>query len=391
MRLFGSSQRAALAAGVALCFVSGVITAPAHAATAGTMISVLPQPEGWRGVSNGSVVEYWMTGSDGTPKPASGAVLIPPGPAPRGGWPILAFNHGSFGLGPGCGAQSDPARGPWPELRVAEDKFVASFLSKGFAVVAPDYLGLGRFDTGPHPYLELKTEATATIDLVRAARSHFAELSRTWVVLGGSQGGHAALGTAHLQRTYAPELDFRGAIAIDPASDAENLLPMAGPWGPDLPSEVGQALTVFVSSVLAGLRAARPDANMDSYLTPRGRDVLDTVGRLCQDRMIDHVGAVRLSQLLSKPLTNRHFHEVLAAYLGLPTSGYDAPILLLVNATDISVPSPLHAALAARFAANRVDYKMIVGTGRHLQINREMLAAIDTFLARIEPATTGQN
>ncbi|WP_194833886.1 lipase family protein [Nocardia sp. XZ_19_369] len=391
MRLFGSWQRGALAAAVSACFAAGVVSVPAHAASAGTVISVLPQPEGWRNVSNGSVVEYWMTGSDGTPKPASGAVLIPPGPAPAGGWPILAFAHGSFGLGPGCGAQSDPARGPWPELRVAEDKFVASFLSKGFAVVAPDYLGLGRFDTGPHPYLELKTEATATIGLIKAARSHFTELSRTWVVLGGSQGGHAALGTAHLHRTYAPELDFRGAIAIDPASDAESLLPMAGPWGPDLPSEVGQALTVFVASVLAGLRTARPDANMDSYLTPRGREVLDTVGRLCQDRMVEGIGDVGISQLLSKPLTNKHFQSVLADYLGVPTSGYDAPILLLINATDISVPSPLHAALAARFTVNRVDYKMVVGTGRHLQINREMHAAIDAFLARIQPVTTGQN
>ncbi|MFI9406178.1 alpha/beta fold hydrolase [Nocardia sp. NPDC052316] len=391
MRLFGSWRRGALAAAVAACFAAGVVSVPAHAATAGTVISVLPQPAGWRNVANGSVVEYWMAGSDGTPKPASGAVLIPPDPAPAGGWPILAFAHGSFGLGPGCGAQSDPASGPWPELRVAEDKFVASFLSKGFAVVAPDYLGLGRFDTGPHPYLELKTEATATIGLIKAARSHFAELSRTWVVLGGSQGGHAALGVAHLHRNYAPELDFRGAIAIDPASDAESLLPMAGPWGPDLPSEVGQALTVFVASVLAGLRTARPDANMDSYLTPRGREVLDTVGRLCQDRMVEGIGGTGISQLLSKPLTNKHFQHVLADYLGVPTSGYDAPILLLINATDISVPSPLHAALAARFTANRVDYKMVVGTGRHLQINREMHAAIDAFLARIQPVSTGQN
>ncbi len=84
-------------------------------------------------------------------------------------------------------------------------------------------------------------------------------------------------------------------------------------------------------------------------MTPRGREVLDTVGRLCQDRMVEGIGGTGISQLLSKPLTNKHFQHVLADYLGVPTSGYDAPILLLINATDISVPSPLHAALAARF------------------------------------------
>ncbi|MEV4127365.1 hypothetical protein [Nocardia sp. NPDC049707] len=46
--------------------------------------------------------------------------------------------------------------------------------------------GLGRFDTGPHPYLDLRIEATATIDPVRAGRAAAPELSRSWAVAGGS-------------------------------------------------------------------------------------------------------------------------------------------------------------------------------------------------------------
>ncbi|MBF6330665.1 lipase family protein [Nocardia transvalensis] len=388
MRSFGFRGRmgvvVAMSVGVALCATTVQATAPA---VPGTPIAVIPQPDGWRGTPGGAVVDYWTTGSDGSPKPASGAIFIPPGPAPKGGWPILAFDHGSMGLGPGCGGQSDPASGPWADRRVKEDAFLRTFLSKGFALVAPDYLGLGRFDTGVHPYLELKTEAAATVDLVKAARAARTELGRRWIVFGGSQGGQAALGTAYLQQKLAPELDFRGAIALDPESEVENLLPMAGPWGPDLPSVVGDALSAFVVSALAGLRAARPDAKVDSYLTPRGKQVLDSVGRLCLDKIAERVTGVGISDLLAKPLTNAQFHGVLADYLGVPVSGYDAPILLLLNALDLSVPSPLHAALVARFAANRVDHKVVTGLGRHMQMNPEMRKAIDAFLDRARSAS----
>lgn len=140
----------------------------------------------------------------------------------------------------------------------------------------------GRFDTGPHPYLDVFTQATATIDLVRAARTVAPELSRTWGVVGASQGGHAALGSAHLQATYAPEPDFRGTVAIDPASDVEKLLPLANPLIPAAPNTDG---TVgFFVSMLAGVRETRPDANVDAYLTPLGRTVLDEAGDMCLDR-----------------------------------------------------------------------------------------------------------
>ncbi|RDI66759.1 lipase family protein [Nocardia pseudobrasiliensis] len=373
---------AAVTAGVAV--IASGTQAQAAAAVPGTPIAVVARPDGWRNMpGTGSALEYWTTGSDGSILPATGAVFVPPGPAPAGGWPIVAFDHGSLGLGPECGGQSDFEQGPWTDRRVHEDVFLRSFLTKGFALVAPDYLGLGRFDTGTHPYLELKTEAGSTIDMVKAARTAHPELGRKWLVLGGSQGGQAALGTASLQRKMAPELDFRGTIAIDPESEVENLLPMAGPWGPDLPSVIGDALTAFVVSVFAGLRTARPDARMDSYLTPRGRSILDGIGKLCLDAIADRVTGVGISDLLAKPLSDDHFRAILADYLGVPTSGYDRPILLLLNALDISAPSPLHAALVARFAANHVDHKVVVGMGRHMQLNKEMTAAIDEFLTRV--------
>ncbi|MFD4433905.1 hypothetical protein [Nocardia sp. NPDC058497] len=70
----------------------------------------------------------------------------------------------------------------------------------------------------------------------------------------------------------------------------------------------------------------------------------------------------------------------------VPTSGYDAPILLLINATDAIVPSPLHAALVAQFAAGGVDFQTVTGFGQHTVLSRQMWDALDGFVARVNAA-----
>ncbi|MEV0297295.1 lipase family protein [Nocardia sp. NPDC050710] len=386
MRSVRGFKRAVAAATLSASVVLLAHAAPAHAESAGTVIAVRAQPDGWHGMSGGSTVEYWMADSAGTPRPASGSLFVPAGPPPPDGWPIMAFDHGTAGLGPGCGGQADPAKYPYPVAMARQDEIIRHLVQQGFAVVAPDYLGLGLFDTGPHPYLGIRTEATSTIDLVRAVRSVRPELSRTWGVIGVSQGGQAALGTGHLQQTYAPDLDFRGTIAIDPESDVEKVLPLAGPLIPAVANT--QGLMSFFVSILAGLRAERPDLDVDRYLTPQGKAVLDDIGPLCLDRIIARVAGLGVGDILAQPLADDRIRTGLDAYLTVPTAGYDAPILLLLNVTDTIVPSPLHAALATQLAANRVDFQVVTGTGRHCELNPQMEAAMDAFLARIRSTPT---
>ncbi|MGW0328925.1 alpha/beta fold hydrolase [Nocardia sp. NPDC003183] len=359
--------------------------APAAAEAPGSLISLQAEPAGWHGLDRGSSVEYWMTDSAGVQRPASGAMFLPEGDAPVGGWPILAYDHGTSGSGPGCGGQADPETAPFQQQRGGEDRLLKRFVDQGFAVVAPDYLGLGRFDTGPHPYLEVRSEATATIDLVRAARAANHDLSRTWSVLGVSQGGHAALSAAHVQAEYAPELDFRGVAAIDPASDVEKILPFVSPTTPMVPG-LSSATTSFIVSILAGLRATDPALDIDSYLTPRGKEIVDAAGSQCLDEILASTKGVTSADLLARPLAP--LRDPLAAYMMLPTSGYDAPILLSMNVADMVVPSPLHAALVAQFAANGVDQQVVLGNGQHGSVSPEQLAAIDGFLARANAAPT---
>ncbi|QLY34253.1 alpha/beta fold hydrolase [Nocardia huaxiensis] len=352
---------------------------PAHAAEPGAVIGTVAQPSGFRGMANGYALDYWTSRSNGEAVEASAGLFIPEGDAPAGGWPIMVYDHGTSGLGPGCGGQTANGRFSRPK----EDAILQYFVNKGFAVVAPDYLGLGRFDTGPHPYLETRSEATATIDAVKAARAARPELSRTWAIIGFSQGGHAALGAANLQSTLAPDLDFRGTIASDPASDIEKLLPIGGPWVPEIPGDAGNAVNGFVVSMFVGLRETHPELDFDSYLTPRGKEILDQAGSMCFLDIMKLTDGVSLGQMLSRPLSDERFRAISDEYMRVPTTGYDAPILLLLNTNDTTVPSPLHAALAAQFAANGVDFRTVVGTGTHTQVSPQMWDAIGAFSDRI--------
>ncbi|GAA3384635.1 lipase [Cryptosporangium minutisporangium] len=74
-----------------------------------------------------------------------------------------------------------------------------TYATVGFAAVAPDYLGLGA-GPGTHPWQDVRSETTASIDLLRAARSYVAgrgrQLSHDVYVTGFSQGAAAAIGVA---------------------------------------------------------------------------------------------------------------------------------------------------------------------------------------------------
>ncbi|GAA4514369.1 hypothetical protein GCM10023191_082770 [Actinoallomurus oryzae] len=92
---------------------------------------------------------------------------------------------------------------------IGEDDFSSApaitFGSAGFAAVTPDYLGLGE-GPGTHPWMDVPSETTASLDMLRAARAFMAREGRTpqrrVLVTGFSQGASAALGPAVAYTTY---------------------------------------------------------------------------------------------------------------------------------------------------------------------------------------------
>jgi pimeloyl-ACP methyl ester carboxylesterase len=158
------------------------------------------------------LVLYRSTGVDGKPVAVSGTVEVPRGRAPRGGWPVLSWAHGTSGIADACA----PSRSPSSAYNSYVFSEFNAWLSRGYALARTDYEGLGT--AGIHPYLIGRSEGRGVIDIVRAARLLNSGVGRRWIIAGHSQGGHAALFAAALGPSWAPELSLRGVAAFAPAS-----------------------------------------------------------------------------------------------------------------------------------------------------------------------------
>ncbi|WP_287909000.1 alpha/beta fold hydrolase [Acinetobacter sp.] len=197
------------------------------------------------------VMTYKMKGINGTEVQATSLVFTPKTAAPAGGWPIVAWAHGTTGVADSCA----------PSRNVMNDyikDMISKFLAAGYIVVAPDYEGLGEPGGKElHPFLNLKSEAYSITDAVVATRSWLgSKASKQWVTVGHSQGGQAALGAA--QYAARADLDYKGTVAVAPASQLKLIL-SAGNFSvenatPPQQIPVYASLDTFTALIAAGLR-----------------------------------------------------------------------------------------------------------------------------------------
>lgn len=191
------------------------------------------------------------TGEFGTE--VSGVVLIPNGIPPAGGWPIVAYGHGTTGNAPNCGPSG------YADL-LGSSGMVASLLKERWAVAVPDYQGLGTLvpNAQPHPYLEPRTAAFNMIDAVRAARHTFADIGATWAAIGSSQGGQAAWASAEYAGDYGSGLRFVGATGSAPAADISPVVRGAA-------TVYTTTQKMFLPVIFDGLKAQYPQLNEADY------------------------------------------------------------------------------------------------------------------------------
>jgi pimeloyl-ACP methyl ester carboxylesterase len=149
-------------------------------------------------------INYNTVGPKGEATNSSGVLLVPAGSCASQSFPLVAYDRGTDVFKPRALASATDAE---------TFSMVAFFASQGFAVVAPDYLGYAKSAFSYHPYLHAESEATTTVDAIRAARNTataqgFA-LSGRVMVTGYSQGGHASMATHRaIERDYASEINL---------------------------------------------------------------------------------------------------------------------------------------------------------------------------------------
>jgi alpha-beta hydrolase superfamily lysophospholipase len=147
---------------------------------------------------------YVSRALDGSPVATSGVVLIPAGEPPRGGWPVIAWAHGTSGVARMC------APSLMKDVEYGSEGLMP-MVAAGFAVVATDYAGLGT--PGFHQYDNKIAQANDVVYSIPAARAAVASLGRRWVTIGHSQGGVAVWGVAELEAKHK-DASYRGAISV---------------------------------------------------------------------------------------------------------------------------------------------------------------------------------
>ena len=183
--------------------------------------------------------------------PATAAVLIPVGEAPAGGWPVIAWGHGTSGVARQCAPSlmKDVYYG---------DEGLKEMLNAGFAVVATDYHGLG--SPGVHQWVNKTALARDVIYSIPAARKAVPALGRRWVADGHSQGGLAAWGVAEMESSLH-DPGFLGAISVAGAVRLDHFL--------ELMDQTQGGLTMYAAYMGWAIHASYPDFKPEDLLTPR--------------------------------------------------------------------------------------------------------------------------
>lgn len=296
---------------------------------------------------------YVTMNASGHKARSTGTVFIPRGRAPKGGWPVISWAHGTSGLHDSCA----PSR-VGPALPERDWKYLASWMRRGYAVVASDYAGLGT--PGLPAYLNGRSTAYNVVDMVLAAREfagrHLpptARLARKWVTIGQSQGAGAAVYTARYATEYGgSRLDYRGAVGTGTPAYIENYLKPLAPKVP--PMALPPGLTAYLTYIFASLRDVHPELGLDGILTPTGRKYLSMAERECVFTFEKHLKNVSVGDYFTRrPSALPGFDTTVRAYMGMPESGFDRPFFMAHGRKDTDVPIPATLAYAGVLKSHR--------------------------------------
>ena len=249
----------------------------------------------------------------------SGFVFTPAGKPPPGGWPLVAYAHGTTGTADRCA----------PSHRAEEEILFNGQYLEGYAVVATDYEGLGT--PGLHPYIVGHSAARSVLDSVRAAHNlNGMSISESFVVWGHSQGGHAALHTAQHWDDYAPELQLLGVASGAPPSQFALLYDVL----------LGGPFQGYLAMASAAFAEAYDEIELDQVYTDEAIELMAVLETGCTREVFEVFNPLSAEQMLKvpSPLGVSPWDRVILEndVINEPVT---VPLLLLHGSNDEQIPA----------------------------------------------------
>lgn len=176
---------------------------------------------------------YSTIDGNGNQTNASGALFVP---KTSGTYPMLSYHHGTLvkrtNVATSLGMTS------------TEATVGALGASVGFISCLPDYLGLG-VSMLDHPYLQSELSASASIDMLLAARNYCDENGITYsqdlYICGYSEGGYVTMATQKkLESSYTDQFNLKASA------------PMAGPYDVEATADGLLSQQTYSSPALIG-------------------------------------------------------------------------------------------------------------------------------------------
>ena len=263
--------------------------------------------------------------------------------------------HGTAGIADQCA----PSR--YPVLtgdygRKYSGPLFNGYLRAGYAIALTDYEGLGT--PGVHPFLIGRAEARGVLDIARAARQVDDRIGRRVLIVGHSQGGHAALWATAEADDWTPELRILGTQAFAPIARVSPLVAaresLTSPGG--LSAYAALLFRAFDSTFGVDLADYTTEPGLELYPQTLTRCVSELFGQ-------DSYGSISVAELARDDADFQPIMDLTLGEVDLNELDFARRLLILHGTADTTVPVALSDTLVEelREAGTRVTYKRVDG------------------------------
>ena len=261
----------------------------------------------------------------------SGSVSVPKGKAPKGGWPVISYAHGTTGAADSCAptrVRPNSVVAPLRRLRPPAAPGLDRRRLRGRRDRLP---GPRHSRPAPLPGRRVARAAASSTSSPPPASSCRASASK-FLIAGHSQGGQSALFAAGLAKSWAPKLKLKGTVSYAPAShiyeQAEVLPSLTSPSG----------LSALAATIFEGASTTSADIKAKTCSRPRRRRSTRRSTRPAwrSSPEPDSFGGVAPADLLQEPIDNSpDFAGVLKEMN--PDLKIGPPVLLAQGLADTTV------------------------------------------------------